>query len=133
MKYALSIAAVVAATTCISASPVEISARQYSSDSSQSNSSAGQASSSTGMMVGSVAQGITDGDIFNVALSLEHLEAAFYQQALGNYTASDFQNAGLPAVTTSSLLLSYNTRTNTSQAFINNVATLASQEDVHVA
>lgn len=105
MKYALSFAAVVAAATCISASPVEIAARQYSEQTQNnggqqqgSSSNQGSAGGNTGMMVGNVAQGLTDGDIFNVALTLEHLESAFYAQALGNYTASDFQDAGLPAV-----------------------------------
>lgn len=34
-------------------------------------------------------------DILNYALTLEHLEATFYEQGLKNYTEEDFKNAGL--------------------------------------
>ena len=110
MKYAISCAAVLAAVTVVAASPVEIVPRQYSNQSQSNNSTQnnggqqgsssqqGQAGGNTGMMIGNVAQGLTDADVFNLALTLEHLESAFYQQGLRNFTASDFQNAGLPAV-----------------------------------
>ncbi|KAL5338270.1 ferritin-like domain-containing protein [Aspergillus crustosus] len=37
---------------------------------------------------------ITDADILNYALTLEHLEGAFYEEGLKNYTHRDFVNAG---------------------------------------
>ncbi|KAJ5979605.1 hypothetical protein N7481_006903 [Penicillium waksmanii] len=38
---------------------------------------------------------ITDADILNYALTLEHLEAAFYQEGLKNYTHAEFQKSGM--------------------------------------
>jgi hypothetical protein len=37
-------------------------------------------------------------DVLNVALSLEHLEGAFYKQGLDKYSAQAFEDAGYPSV-----------------------------------
>ena len=41
---------------------------------------------------------INDGVILNYALTLEYLEAAFYKEALANYTENDFKDAGFYGV-----------------------------------
>lgn len=40
----------------------------------------------------------TDLNVLNFALTLEHLEAAFYTQGLGRFSAADFQNSALARV-----------------------------------
>ncbi|KAL4756311.1 ferritin-like domain-containing protein [Aspergillus foveolatus] len=39
---------------------------------------------------------VTDADTFNYALTLEHLEATFYEQGLKNYSHEGFAQAGFP-------------------------------------
>lgn len=58
---------------------------------------------------------ITDADILNYALTLEHLEATFYAQGLQNYSQADFVNAGY------------------ADPFYENLKTVASDEKVHVS
>ncbi|KAH9816855.1 ferritin-like domain-containing protein [Melampsora americana] len=47
--------------------------------------------------------GLTDGDILNFALTLEHLEASFYAEGLKKYDQSAFTSAGFSASTRQSL------------------------------
>ncbi|KAF2092144.1 hypothetical protein K490DRAFT_70812 [Saccharata proteae CBS 121410] len=59
--------------------------------------------------------GVTDADILNYALTLEHLEDTFYRQALANYTEADFAAAGYDST------------------FYNNIKTVSSDETTHVS
>ncbi|KAJ5751912.1 ferritin-like domain-containing protein [Penicillium odoratum] len=58
---------------------------------------------------------VTDADILNYALTLEHLEATFYAQGLQNYTQADFVNAGY------------------ADPFYDNLLRVASDEKTHVS
>ncbi|KAJ5818304.1 hypothetical protein N7474_003895 [Penicillium riverlandense] len=58
---------------------------------------------------------LNDATILNYALTLEHLEATFYQQGLQNYTHEAFLNAGFP------------------DPFYSNLQKVASDEQTHVA
>ncbi len=40
--------------------------------------------------------GMSDIDILHYALTLEHVQDAFYRQGLANYSQYEFQNAGFP-------------------------------------
>ncbi|KAJ5261081.1 ferritin-like domain-containing protein [Penicillium angulare] len=57
---------------------------------------------------------VTDADILNYALTLEHLEATFYAEGLQNYTKADFVNAGY------------------ADSFYDNLMTVAADEKAHV-
>ncbi|CAL5867726.1 uncharacterized protein PFLUO_LOCUS1945 [Penicillium psychrofluorescens] len=57
---------------------------------------------------------VNDATILNYALTLEHLEATFYQQGLQNYTHQDFLSAGFP------------------DPFYSNLQQVASDEQTHV-
>ena len=58
---------------------------------------------------------ITDADILNYALTLEHLEDKFYREGLANFTQSDFAAAGFDAT------------------FYSNLKEISSDETTHVA
>ena len=58
---------------------------------------------------------ITDVDILNYALTLEHLEDKFYREGLQNFTEGDFAAAGFDS------------------AFYNNLKTISSDETTHVS
>ncbi|KAL7974170.1 ferritin-like domain-containing protein [Trichoderma sp. SZMC 28014] len=58
---------------------------------------------------------ITDADILNYALTLEHLEDTFYRQGLANFTQADFAKAGFDAT------------------FYSNVQKLSTDESTHVS
>lgn len=58
---------------------------------------------------------ITDAQILNYALTLEHLEATFYAQGLQNYTRAEFINAGF------------------ADPFYDNLLRVASDEKEHVS
>ncbi|OCL09197.1 hypothetical protein AOQ84DRAFT_388348 [Glonium stellatum] len=58
---------------------------------------------------------VTDGDILNYALTLEHLEDKFYREGLNNFTMQDFMNAGF------------------NSSFYNNLKEVSYDETTHVA
>ena len=58
---------------------------------------------------------ITDADILNYALTLEHLEDKFYREGLANYTEAEFASAGFDAT------------------FYGNLKEISSDETTHVA
>lgn len=61
------------------------------------------------------AEGPSDADILNYALTLEHLEDTFYRKALAKYTVNDFKNAGFD------------------EAVYNRIKTVSSDEAQHVS
>lgn len=58
---------------------------------------------------------ITDADILNYALTLEHLEDKFYREGLSNFTESQFADAGFDSV------------------FYGNLKEISSDEQIHVS
>ncbi|KAL9059617.1 MAG: hypothetical protein Q9162_001122 [Coniocarpon cinnabarinum] len=66
-------------------------------------------------MIKRQAPAITDADILNYALTLEHLEDKFYREALANYTMADFQAAGYD------------------ETFYNNLKEISADEQTHVS
>ena len=66
-------------------------------------------------MLKRAAPDITDYDILNYALTLEHLEDKFYREGLANYTQADFASAGFDAT------------------FYGNLKEISSDEQTHVA
>ena len=66
-------------------------------------------------MLKRAAPALTDADILNYALTLEHLEDKFYREGLANYTQSDFAAAGFDAT------------------FYNNLKEISSDETTHVS
>ncbi|KAI9748324.1 MAG: hypothetical protein M4579_007255 [Chaenotheca gracillima] len=61
-----------------------------------------------------VKRALTDADILQFALTLEHLEDKFYREGLANYTEADFASAGFDST------------------FYNNLKTVSSDETTHV-
>jgi hypothetical protein len=61
------------------------------------------------------AAAITDADILNYALTLEHLEDTFYREALAKYSVADFKNAGFDEET------------------YNRIKTVSKDEETHVS
>lgn len=59
--------------------------------------------------------GVDDATILNYALSLEHLENVFYQEALAKFSEEDFKKAGLGS------------------SFYNNLQQISFDEKTHVA
>ena len=67
------------------------------------------------MKIRQAAPAVTDADILNYALTLEHLEDKFYREGLANFTADQFASAGFPA------------------PFYDNLKEISSDEMTHVA
>ena len=67
------------------------------------------------MKIRQAAPAVTDADILNYALTLEHLEDKFYREGLANFTADQFASAGFPA------------------PFYDNLKEISSDEQTHVA
>jgi Ferritin-like domain len=60
------------------------------------------------------AEGFSDGEILNFALTLEHLEDTFYRQGLANFTRQNFLDAGF------------------ADPFYQNLVEVAKDEEIHV-